>query len=82
MITEQILLSLGFEKKEISTLPDWYNLFETHPVKKSVPTYCFCGDWDYYMRVYLSPKGAFGEISAYDEFDFFLPTLRYALARK
>src|SRR5690349_18242399 len=70
MVTEEILLSMDFGKKEMYPLPDWFSLFETNPIMmKYVPSYCFCGDWEYYMRVYLTPKGAFGEISAYDEFD-------------
>jgi hypothetical protein len=70
MITEEILLSMDFGKKEMVSLPDWFYLFETDPIEKNVPSYCFFGDWEYYMRVYFSPKGTFGEISAYDEFDF------------
>lgn len=54
----------------MSRLPDWYDIFEINLVRADVPTYSFCGDGEHYMLIYISPKGAFGEILAYDEFDW------------
>jgi hypothetical protein len=57
MITEQFLLSLGFENKVIRQLPEWYNLFERDAVTNEAPSCEFRTNGDYFMTVLLFSKG-------------------------